>query len=188
MTMQPVHVQRFAGRSPWAGSVTPEDRSWTVFVDQSGEATFWRRVPADCAPRSIGEDLTKVEHAYVDAELPGVAFPEGGTPPVPHRVQVDHLGPLDYEVRPGREPFGDCLDAAAHAAEAVAHPEARDGYYATLNARAVSCWGETEHEAVRSLLNYVVELCVAGSLDHTGAPLLGNPRRRAAVFPADRDQ
>lgn len=179
--MQNIHIQRYSGSPAWQGSIAPEDRSWIVFIDKDGEATFWRRVPADRNPRSIDEDLSKIEHTYVDAELPSVLC-DGDAPPLPMPTHGPHDA-LDFTIIPNaREPFGDALSREDHEREAAAHPDARIGFYAALNVRSIMCWGETEHEAVRGLLNYVARLCTAGSLDHTGQPVLGNPRRYKAVW------
>lgn len=41
--MQNIHVRRYQSHENFQGSVEPEDRSWVVFVDKDGHATFWRR-------------------------------------------------------------------------------------------------------------------------------------------------
>lgn len=158
MTMPNIHVQRYASPSTFAGNIEPEDRSWIVFVAVNGEATFWRRSKRT----KLGE---KTEHVYVDAELPthvidGIDTAEPSQPPPPW----GHPGPLDFTIEPATGP-GD-----------------QPGFFASLNVRAIACWGETEHDATRGLLNYVASLCTAGALDHTGQPTVSNPRRYAAVF------
>ena len=160
--MQNVRISRYATPAAgFAGTVSPEDGSWIVFVATDGEALFYRRTEA-----SDLEGGTR--STYVDVELPGLALPDTGRLPTPEQIGFpahEHPGPLDYEVAPGTDP-----------------ESGRAGFYARLNARAIMAWGETEHAAIRALLNYVAHLCTAGCLDHTGRPMQSNPRRYRAVF------
>jgi len=41
--MQNIHVRRYKDAHNFQGSVEPEDRSWIVFIDKDGHATFWRK-------------------------------------------------------------------------------------------------------------------------------------------------
>jgi hypothetical protein len=41
--MQNIHVRRYKDAHAFQGSIEPEDRSWIVFIDKEGHATFWRR-------------------------------------------------------------------------------------------------------------------------------------------------
>lgn len=41
--MQNIHVCRYKDSHAFQGSVEPEDRSWVIFIDKDGHATFWRR-------------------------------------------------------------------------------------------------------------------------------------------------
>lgn len=41
--MQNIHVRRYQDSHAFQGSIEPEDRSWVIFVDKDGHATFWRR-------------------------------------------------------------------------------------------------------------------------------------------------
>lgn len=152
--MQPIHVKRYQNPCGYQGSIEPEDRSWLVFVDDQGQATFWRRVEVKEATADA-----PAEHAYCDAELP-VLSASIGRMPEPAPMDTGEACALDYTVT-----------------------QEADGFHATLNARSISGVGATEHEAVQRLLNYVAKLCTAGSLDHTGAPSNGNPRRHAYVWP-----
>lgn len=186
--MQPIHVKRYNNPAAvgYQGSVEPDDRSWIVFIDNEGLATLWRRVESKSgAVYRDGKVIEpeKVDHSYVDVELP-TAFDSlnNTTPMVPPHPPSSFPGPLDYTVEPGVECFGDALSPADHARERAAHPEAKHGFYAKLSHRAIMCWGETEHEAVRYLMNYVACLCTAGSMDHTGKPMAGNQRRSKAVW------
>lgn len=179
--MQNIHISRYADPIAvgFQGTVSPEDRSWIVFVANDGEATLWRRTsPHLPNPPSTGDTDT----TYVDVELPTASTIKDGQFPQPVFEGRLGAGPLDFTLTPAKEPFGDALTPADHQREAEAHPEARSGFYATLNCRAISCWGETEHEAIRGLLNTVAQLCTAGSLDHTGAPMTGSKRRYEAVY------
>lgn len=186
--MQNIHVQRYANPASFGyqGTIQPEDRSWIVFVDKDGEPTLWRRVAISSSDTPDGG---KVDHAYVDVELPGFV-PDGH--PIQTMVeekipQIVPTGdnPLDFTVQPAREPMMDAIDAAGHAKEDELYPNRRDGFIAWLNCRHVGAWGATEHDAIRALLNYVAKLCVAGSLDHTGRPMPYVSRRRhEAVFGA----
>ena len=151
--MQNIHVKRYETPTVWAGSIEPEDRSWIVFIAADGASTFWRRANVD------HKDIGDAEHGYVDAELPTGCCNNSGVPletqsPLPVR------NPLDFEVTTQGSKF-----------------------FAILNARDIAGEGATEHEAIQNLLNYVAQLCVAGSLDHTGAAVIGrNQRRYQAVF------
>lgn len=166
--MQNIHVKRYETPGLWAGQIEPEDRSWVLFIDSDNEATFWRKceIPEGGAKSA---EPGKVIHCYIDAELPrGVAREHSGGF-VPSEIEralpapSQWPGPLDFTVTPNTE---------------------GPGFWASLNARAVTCLGETEHEAIRNLLNYVAQLCVAGCLDHTGAPVPAvNQRRYRAVWP-----
>lgn len=176
--MQNIHVKRL--NSPYIqGSIEPEDRSWIVVIEKNGEAVFYRRAEAKLVHG-------KRCHVYVDAELPtrGSACAEdtdgcGGfeiaEPPKPRDPRDPEtggkLGPLDFEVRqiPEEQPDGSLVT---------------EGWWATLSSRSVAAYGATEHDAIRALLNYVAQLCTAGCMDHTGAPVAGHNRRRyEAVWP-----
>lgn len=159
--MQDIHVQRYAG-STWSGSVTPENREWIVFVAANGEATFWRRV-------EVIDEVGKRTHVYIDAELTTRTTATGTMPAAPTMMSAARL---DYTVVPGvDESLGP-----------VGNETRPSGFFARLNHRQIGAFGTTEHEAIAGLLNYVAMLCTAGSLDHTGTPVLGNARRYAAVF------
>lgn len=43
--MQNIHVRRYKQPTPggFQGSIEPEDRSWVIFIDKDGHATFWRK-------------------------------------------------------------------------------------------------------------------------------------------------
>lgn len=41
--MQNIHVRRYKDAHNFQGSIEPEDRSWIVFIDKDGHATFWRK-------------------------------------------------------------------------------------------------------------------------------------------------
>jgi hypothetical protein len=45
--MQNIHVRRYKDAHNFQGSVEPEDRSWIVFIDKDGHATFWRKGELD---------------------------------------------------------------------------------------------------------------------------------------------
>ena len=60
--MQNIHVRRYQQPAPggYQGTVEPEDRSWIVFIDKDGHATFWRRGELD-APiglENVGEVIS----------------------------------------------------------------------------------------------------------------------------------
>jgi hypothetical protein len=59
--MQNIHVHRYDSPAYYTGWIMPEDRSWIVFIDQEGQATFWRRVE-----KSPSEG--RVDHSYVNVE------------------------------------------------------------------------------------------------------------------------
>jgi hypothetical protein len=158
-----IHVQRFPETAALALLVTPHDRSWALQVDHHDEAVFFRRVPSAETPEPIDGYPDGTKHVYVDAELPSVDAADETPSDLP--VQ-SYPGPIDWTIVPGKE---------------GAWEGARDGFFAMLNVRSVAYWGETEHEAVRDLVNDVARLCTAGSLDHTGRPVMGNPRRRRMV-------
>lgn len=168
--MNNIHVRRFATSEAWQGLIEPEDRSWFVLIDDKGEATFWRQCPA---PDELGPDVGATQQFYIDAELPG------------GRLFVDEPIPVQEPPKPG-EPRSLDFTLAPTNGEDVPTPEgqrASPGFWAHLNARQVSCFGETEHLAMKNLLNYVAELCTAGCLDHTGRPMPGHlARRYNAVF------
>ena len=94
----------------------------------------------------------KVEHAYADVEQ--VCAITTGLPEPEQSAE----SALDYEVT-----------------------EIEGVFEARLNARHIVAIGATEHEAVARLINYVAQLCTAGSLDHTGRPAVSNSRRRRLV-------
>lgn len=177
--MKNVRISRFISPvNGCAGTIAPEDGAWVVVVDTAGDAVFLRR--SEVTDLNSGD----TEALYVDVELPGVvATPEevraGALPELPKLKEWP--GPIDYTVEPAIEPMMDALSPADHAREQALGP--RPGFMAMLNVRNVGAWGETEHEAVRALLNIVAQLCVAGSLDHTGRPMRATSRRRReAVF------
>ena len=66
--MQNIHVKRYQSPNGYQGSIEPEDRSWIVFVDDAGKATFWRR--AELADIVDAAALGEVgdNHAYYDVE------------------------------------------------------------------------------------------------------------------------
>jgi hypothetical protein len=189
--MQNIHVKRFNDNV--RGVIEPDDRSWLLVVDADDTAVFYRRTEAKIV-------RGKACHRYTDAELPtrgGICAEDTEgcgdfeaapmPPPAGGSSHFSNVGPLDFEVLAGaEEPCMDVLDGAGAAREAELYPDRKTGFYAKLNARAVMCWGETEHEAIRNLLNYVAQLCTAGCMDHTGMPVAGlNRRRYQAVFPGD---
>jgi hypothetical protein len=172
--MQNIHVKRFNDNV--RGVIEPDDRNWLLVVDADDTAVFYRRTEAKIVNG-------KACHRYTDAELPtrgGICAEDTEgcgdfeaapmPPPAGGSSHFSNVGPLDFKIVPG----GDV------------HPDREGGCYAQLNARAVMCWGENEHEAIRNLLNYVAQLCTAGCMDHTGLPVAGHNRRRyQAVFPSD---
>jgi hypothetical protein len=166
--MNNIHVRRFL--TPYCnvqGLVEPEDKSWLVSIDDKDEATFWRQCPVD------DWTLPTEQHGYVDAELPGRGrLHLEGVPVVQEALSVAHEShPLDFTVTPSES----C---------ALTRESDPPGFWAMLNARDVACFGATEHEAIRALMNYVAQLCTAGCLDHTGRPMPAQARRRYdAVFP-----
>jgi hypothetical protein len=178
--MQPIHVKRYLTPNDWSGYIEPEDRAWIVFVHSNGEASFWRRVEV-----SVDDNETPVTTSgYIDVEIPrGVARTgdddtKFAGPVLPVPAPVVHPGPIDYvtsfvpeqEARKGTPDYPDSLNIKEH-------------WVARLNCRSIACIGETEHDAVRNLMNYVAQLCTAGCMDHTGLPVPGvSPRRRAAVW------
>lgn len=95
---------------------------------------------------------------YYDVELPGASVSD----PMRTTPVFDAGEALDYSVVP-------CADHGG-------------GFIAYLNCRHIGGWGATEHEAVKVLLNYVVQLATAGCLDHTGKPTTHNKKRYEAVF------
>ncbi len=179
--MTNIHVKRYPDPKAigWELTIEPEGRDWIVFVPHGDNpALFFRRV-------EVLDEEGKTVHAYADVELPGTLPMQHLQPPCSPPPPAEGRGPLDFEVVPYREPMGDAISPADHARERERFPEAREGFLAKLNARAVGCWGETEHEAIRALLNHVVRLAVAGCLDHTGEPMKASSKRRyQAVFGA----
>ena len=176
--MQNIRIQRFSPAvAGFDGTLEPDDRSWIVFVASDGGAVFYRRQLVELLDGSQKE-------TYADVELPGLVLVDGqGVPPPVAFPEMEHPGPLDFTVVPAHEPMMDAVSPADHARERELHPNARAGFEARLNARSIAAWGATEHEAIRSLLNYVAQLCTAGALDHTGRPMHGHcARRYAAVF------
>lgn len=162
--MQDIHVNRYKSREHgFQGSIEPEDRSWIVFVDNAGQATFWREVEVDNpeAPEAIGG----VRHAYVDVEIPSLHV-EGDALPNVGSASTPYPGPLDF----------------------TTHENEDGSFSAHLNVRDVAATAPTEREAIRDLLNYVAQLCTAGCLDHTGAPTVLNKRRYEHVWPGWFDQ
>ncbi len=157
-----IHVKRYSDTAHgWEATVEPEDRAWIVFVPLKGDAVFYRRV-------EITDEDGQTTHAYADVELPGTLPLQHLQVPDSPPPAATYPYPIDYSVEPGRENI-----------EGVE----RDGFYARLNCRQVMCFGVTEHEAVQSLMNYAVQLAVAGSLDHTGRPMkAASHRRYNAVF------
>lgn len=51
--MQNVHVRRYPQSHPYQGTVEPEDRSWIIFIDNKGHATFWRRAQLEVPPEPV---------------------------------------------------------------------------------------------------------------------------------------
>lgn len=171
--MQSIHVKRYlSGQGTgWQGCVEPEDRSWILFVHDNGTPVLYRRIEIVNGSKVDGEP-SKVEHVYVDAEFPcaptvgsGAVPSEGASVALPEAPFHRSLGALDYRI------------------ENVHDEAGNPAFAAHLNCRSVAATGDTEHEAVKGLLNFVAELCTAGSLDHTGAPSHGNARRYHAVWP-----
>lgn len=131
------------------------DLSWIVTVDgKTGEATFWRRT---CAGTPEGGEST-----YLDVELPSVMSDEAQLPADLSALCVS--GVLDYSIVPGHDPR-----------------DGTQGFFACLNVRALRCWGATEHDAVRTLMNAIAGACTRGALDHTGRACGGNPRTMALL-------
>lgn len=63
--MQNIHVRRYQTPSPggFQGSVEPEDRSWVIFIDKDGHATFWRRGQIEPDPELVAQlGAENVEH------------------------------------------------------------------------------------------------------------------------------
>lgn len=177
--MKNIHVRRFVTpNTSVQGLIEPEDKSWLVLIDDRGEATFWRQCPANpFEPHETGEPQREF---YIDAELPGGRL---RVDPVVEREPPAEGAPrsLDFTVEPTETSTLGPPPVDEGAASQV-------GYWARLNARQVACFGETEHLAVKNLLNYVAQLCTAGSLDHTGRPMPGHSRRRyEAVFGPSTD-
>lgn len=157
-----IHIRRPVG-SILRNIVTPADGSWMVLVDNTGEATFWRRTTAE----SSVED-GKVFDIFVDAELPTHVLDGCEASPIPPPLATLAPGALDFTVKQASE----CEPG-----------EDAPRWWASLVNRAIAAHGKTEHEAVAALMNYVAQLCTAGSLDHTGEPVFGrNERRRRAVW------
>lgn len=157
--MQNIHVKRYRPElKDWQGTISPEDGSWVVFIDADGEPFFYRRVESETSEG-------RVEESYVDVEIPCAPLVEAPDALPPADLRTPEESPFDYEVVPSEGPG---LSST--------------GFFAKLNCRQVACYGETEHEAVRNLINYVAKLCTAGCLDHTGNPSHGNPRRYKYVF------
>ena len=72
--MQNIHVRRYKDAHAFQGSVEPEDRSWVVFVDKDGHATFWRR--AELAGVAIGlPDGSECVSNEVWYDVEGVTLP-----------------------------------------------------------------------------------------------------------------
>lgn len=175
--MQDIVVRRYPNPTEigWAGWIEPRDLAWIAFIDLQGRPVFYLHrdpetgaiLPDDPAERDRA--LAQIRGGLADG-FPG--GPSRKPPPMPGWSPMDLSGPgaLDYRVVPEPEPMMDALDAADHAREQERFPNRRSGFTAYLNARSIGCWGETEHAAVQSLLNYVARLCVAGHLDHTGRP------------------
>lgn len=172
--MQPIHVSRYKSPNAFAGYIEPEDRAWIVFIDAKGLATFWRRTELH-----LKEDGLQREHGYIDVEIPG-GVAEGEVPELVTPEPARYPGPIDYKTyfMEAQPPFPAAEDGSHPASIGIeAH------WCAELNCRAIVCTGDTEHNAVKNLLNYVAQLCTAGSMDHTGRPVPGtNPRRFAAVW------
>jgi hypothetical protein len=164
-----IHVQRFPETAAIAMLIAPTDRAWVVQVDHKDQAVFFRQVPNADTPEPVDGYPPGVRHVYVDAELPSVAIEDATVQPQ-DEAMTSPQEPIDWDVFPGLEGQWE---------------GAKMGFWARLNVRSIVYWGETEHEAVRALVNGVAKLCTAGSLDHTGRPVMGNPRRRAVVFPRE---
>lgn len=47
--MQNIHVRRYQSPAPggYQGTIEPEDKSWIVFIDKDGKASFWRKGQLD---------------------------------------------------------------------------------------------------------------------------------------------
>lgn len=60
--MQNIHVRRYQQPAPggYQGTIEPEDRSWLVFIDKDGHATFWRRaeLAAPIGLENVGEVIS----------------------------------------------------------------------------------------------------------------------------------
>lgn len=159
--MEPISIHRYhsAQNIGFLGYVEPQSRRWIVFVDAKGEATLWRRKERSDLDKTDGRDA---EYDYVDVELPTCRLATED-PPTIDGPELAGDNVLDYTVSPGTGP---------------GEHDTRPGFNTWLNCRSVGCWGETEHEAVRALMNYVARLCTAGQMDQTGAPSHGNERRQ----------
>lgn len=169
--MKNIHVRRFSTAESWQGVIEPEDRTWVVLIDDKGEATFWRQCKADAF--ELPPEVGTAREFYIDVELPGGRLLVDDAVPVQEPPQPGQPRSLDFTLVP--------TDGSDVPVDEGKGPLA--GYWAHLNARHVSCFGETEHLAMRNLLNYVAELCTAGCLDHTGRPMPGHLQRRYnAVF------
>ena len=74
--MQNIHVRRYKDAHAFQGSIEPEDRSWVVFIDKDGHATFWRRgeLELPVGPENCGEVISN--EVFYDIEsvmLPSAA-------------------------------------------------------------------------------------------------------------------
>jgi hypothetical protein len=158
--MQNIHVKRYNScQHMGQGTISPEDDSWLVAIDGDGVPHFYRRVVFET---SAG----KTESTYADVEVTPTESSLLGAKPelkdeLDFRIVVDGHAP-DFS-KP----------------QAVLPDNSPDGYVAYLNSRRVGTVGDTPHEALRGLMNYVAKMCAAGVLDHTGehVPVTGSSPR-----------
>lgn len=166
------------------GAIEPEDKSWVLLLDEEGTPYLWRRaLDMSKYPNPTSSVEEGLHTMYYDVELPGAVTVRHplevlASLPVPNLMVKD---PLDYTIEPAKEPKMDAIDAVGHAEEDRLYPDRRDGFLAMLNCRSVGFWGETEHAAIKGLLNGVAVLCSKGYLDFTGRPMRVPSGRRALV-------
>ncbi len=87
--MQNIHVRRYKQPAPggFQGTVEPEDRSWVIFIDKEGHATFWRRGELDVCSgphiENMGTEITR--EIWYDVE--SVMLPSEAEEPTEGRQQ-----------------------------------------------------------------------------------------------------
>lgn len=64
--MQNIHVRRYKDAHNFQGSIEPDDRSWIIFIDKDGHATFWRRAQIAPDPKDVEQyGAENVEHTVM---------------------------------------------------------------------------------------------------------------------------